>query len=118
MKTLTITLLILVLGGCATRGANYVPVVDSKYKNPEELLNDTRECQQYALQRVNAAQGAVAGALFGALLGAALAPGGYRNDVARQTAIVGGVGGAASANDTQEVIIKRCLAGRGYNVLN
>jgi len=118
MKTLTIALLMLTLAGCATRGANYVPVVDTKYKDPAALQNDTRECQQYALQRANAEQGAVVGALVGALLGAALAPRGHRNYVAGQGAIIGGVGGAASANETQEVIIKRCLAGRGYNVLN
>ena len=119
MKSLVTTALTVVfLVGCATRGANYVPVVDTKYKDPAALQNDTRECQQYALQRANAEQGAIAGALVGALLGAVIAPRGQRNYVAGQGALIGGAGGAASANETQETIIKRCLAGRGYNVLN
>ena len=44
--------------------------------------------------------------------------GGYRNEPAGYGATVGAISGGAQANETQEVIIKRCLAGRGYNVLN
>ena len=118
MKTVLAALVISLLTGCATRGAGYVPVVDSKYKDPQALAQDTLECQQFAKQRMDAADGAAAGAVAGALLLAALSPRGYKNYSAQQGAIVGGVSGAAAANDTQETIIKRCLVGRGYNVLN
>lgn len=110
----------LVLSACATapRGAAYVPLVDLQGKNPAQFATDTAECQAYARQSIDAAQGAVAGAVAAALLGAFLAPRGYRNEVAGKAAGLGAVAGATQANDTQESITKRCLAGRGYSVLN
>lgn len=113
-----ISLTAFMLVGCATRGADYVPLVDTKGKDLKMLQQDTAECQQFATQRAGAGSGAVAGAVVGGLLLAALAPSGSRNLGARQGAIVGGATGAVHANDTQETIIKRCLSGRGYNVLN
>ena len=107
-----------VLSGCATRGAGYVPLVDMKGKTDQQFTADLGECQQYALKRADEASGAVAGAVAMGLLGALLAPRGYRNEVAGRTAAIGAVGGAGQAMETREVIIKRCLAGRGYNVLN
>jgi uncharacterized protein YcfJ len=118
MKATASLLILALLAGCATSGANYVPVIDTKGKNMSELQQNLMECQQFAKQRADAAQGAVVGAVLGGLFLAALAGGGQRNYAARQGAIVGGVSGAAGANESQEVIIKRCMAGRGYNVLN
>ncbi len=97
-----------------------------KGKNQIEFNSDLRECQTYARERMSAGEGAAAGAaggaVLGALLGALIAPKGYRNEVARAGAkgglLGGAVGGAGHANETQESIIKQCLAGRGYNVLN
>jgi outer membrane lipoprotein SlyB len=106
------------LAGCATAGANYVPVVDLKQKDPHQYAVDLQECQGLAMQRANAASGAVAGAIFGALLGALVAPPGDRNYVASHAALIGAAGGAGQTNGTQEDIVKRCLAGRGYSVLN
>ena len=45
-------------------------------------------------------------------------PRGYRNFGAGQGAAVGAIAGDAQANDTQGNIVKRCMAGRVYNVLN
>lgn len=117
-KTLATLAAVSMLAGCATRGANYVPLVDMKDKDSAKFQVDVQECQAYAKQRMDAAQGAVAGAVVGALLGAFLAPRGYRNEVAGKTALLGAAGGAGEANNTQEGITKQCLAGRGYNVLN
>lgn len=119
MKKLTaIALTAVLLCGCATRGSNYIPIVDMQGKSQPGLDRDTTECQRYATQRIDAAGGAVFGALAGALLGAALGSGTrYQGNLAGQGAVMGGVGGAYEANQTQESIIKRCLAGRGYNVL-
>ena len=111
---------------CATRGANYVPLVDTRGTDAARLATDTAECQAYARQAMDAAEGAVAGAIagavVGALLGAALAGHGYRNEWAAYGAAYGAAGGgesgAVQANDTQESMTKRCLAGRGYSVLN
>lgn len=102
------------------RRANYVPLVDTKGRDAAQLSADTRECQAFAHQRMNAADGAAvgvaAGAVFGALLMAAV--GGSSRDGAWVGALSGGARGAIGANESQENIVKRCLAGRGYNVLN
>lgn len=122
MKTLLIVTAISVfcagMQGCATRGAGYVPLVDMQGKTTEAFNKDIVECQGYAKQRADAATGAVAGAVAGALLGAFLAPRGYKNHIAGKGAGLGALSGAGAANETQESITKRCLAGRGYNVLN
>ena len=116
-KTALIALFAVLATGCASRGSQYTPIVDMKGRDWAQFSQDTGECQVYARQRPGAAAGAIAGALAGALLGAALAPRGYRNNVAGYGAVAGGVGAAAGANESQESIIRRCLAGRGYNVL-
>ena len=33
-------------------------------------------------------------------------------------AVVGGAGGAYKSNESQEAVVKKCLVGRGYKVLN
>ena len=118
---LTTLALALALSACAAqpRGADYVPLVDMRgKKNDAQFAGDLGECQAHARQRQDAANGALAGAVVGALLGAFLAPSGYRNEVAGRAAGLGALGGAAQASETQETIVKRCLAGRGYNVLD
>ena len=108
----------LLASGCATRGAGYVPVVDTKYKDPIALQQDLVDCQRFATQRMDALSGAAVGGLVLGILGAVLMPRGFRNSGFAVGAVAGAAGGAAGANDTQETIIKRCMAGRGYNVLN
>lgn len=104
--------------GCATRGSTFTPLVDMKGRDWAVFSQDTGECQIYARQQPGATEGAIGGALAGALIGAALAPHGYRSNVAGYGAVAGGLGGAAGTNQSQENIIRRCLAGRGYSVLN
>lgn len=121
MKRLSVSVVVMALAisGCATRGANYVPLVDSKNKSQAQISQDTVECQAFARQRASAGDGAMVGAIFGALVGVALSPGSrYNGYMAGNGALAGGAAGAAGANETQETIIKRCLVGRGYNVLN
>lgn len=117
-RAIAMMLAVLMLAGCATRGANYVPLVDMRYKDAAQFQRDVFECQQYAKTRMDAAEGAAMGAIAGGILGALLSPKGQGGQGSRQGAIIGGVGAGAEANNTQETITKRCLAGRGYNVLN
>ena len=119
MKTIIIAALIAAtVAGCATRGANYVPLVDMQGRDAVLFSRDVSDCQQYAKQRLDAASGAAVGAIAGAMFMALLAPKNSGNQWARDGAIIGGASGAVAANDTQESITKKCLAGRGYNVLN
>lgn len=121
-KTIAIAVC-LALAACASRpmGENYRPVIDTKGVDAARLENDLRECQAYAATVAGAAEQAMAGAVAGALLGtllAAAAGGGYsRNQHAAVGAVAGMSGGAVAGERDQRDVIRRCMAGRGYNVL-
>ena len=128
MRKNRITTLVAVLSaaaflvGCAaTSGANYRPIVDSKGVDLNRYESDLRECQSYALQTAGAADSAAAGAVAGALLGAVLAGAAGKNysrsSSARVGAVSGAVGAGVEGERNQKTIINRCLAGRGYKVL-
>jgi hypothetical protein len=84
------------LTACA--GAEVRPIVDMKGVNEARYEKDLAECQGYAKEASGmggtAAKGAGAGAVFG------------------------GAGGAYKGNESQEAVVKKCLVGRGYKVLN
>ena len=109
--------LAIVLTGCATRGSNYVPLVDQKTIDPAALQTDIKECQAYAAQRYDEQQAAVVGALFGAAIGAA-ASNKYSGNLTAVGAAAGAGGALRGTLDSQERIIARCMMGRGYNVLD
>ncbi len=108
----------LALTGCANLGAKYVPLVDMQGRDQAQFAADVAQCQDYAAKRINAEHFAIAGAIATGLLGALLAPRGYRNEVAGRAAVIGAAGGAGEGIGTQQGIIQRCMAGRGYVVLN
>jgi hypothetical protein len=121
-KLFTVACITLVsLLGCA--GADVRPLVDMKGVNQSAYENDLKECQAYAKDQSGmgetAAKGAGAGAVVGGLLG--LVTGGNKTGIVQAAgagAVIGGAGGAFSGNQAQEAVVKRCLSGRGYKVLN
>ena len=121
-KLLTLgSLVVAITVGCA--GANVRPIVDMKGVNEASYEKDLSECQTYAQQQSGmgetAAKGAGAGAVVGGLLG--LVTGGNGSGIAQAAgagAVIGAAGGAFSGNQAQEAVVKRCLSGRGYRVLN
>lgn len=102
-------------------GASYRPIIDSRGIDFNRYEADLKDCQQYALQTAGAAESAAAGAVAGAALGAVLAAAAgsrySRNQSARVGAVGGAVGAAAEGENNQRNIIRKCLAGRGYSVL-
>ncbi|HET6546343.1 MAG TPA: hypothetical protein VFG55_06305 [Rhodanobacteraceae bacterium] len=106
------------LAGCAT----YRPLVDMDgVQDRRQYQYDLADCQAYARQ-VSPVASAGVGALFGALLGAAFgAAVGDRDlalDVARFGAVEGAAAGGIGGGTTQVQIIRNCMSGRGYIVLN
>lgn len=97
--------------------------MDVRAHQQAQYHTDLAECQAHA-QKVIAAHeaavgGAVAGAIFGALLGAAAGGNSrFNTRMAGVGALSGAAGAAVSAEGGQRGIISRCLAGRGYSVLN
>ncbi len=119
MKKIAAVLAIAMLAGCATTGANWSPVVDRPGPN---YFTDLGECQQHANQVMNAgnsaAAGAVAGAIFGLLFAAALGDRHNAGNYAALGALGAGTTAAGEAEGGQRGIISRCMASRGYTVLN
>jgi outer membrane lipoprotein SlyB len=111
------------IAGCATNqmGASYRPIIDTRGVDFKRYEADLTDCQQYAHQSMGASDGAAAGAVAGAALGAVLAAAAgsrySRSQHARVGAVGGAVGTAAEAESSQRSIIRKCLAGRGYSVL-
>lgn len=123
MKKLVAIAIMMSLVGCAGTGSRFVPIVDGK-GNQSRYQSDLSECQAYADQLTSAADAAVAGALVGAGIGVlfAVVGGGTGNGFRNSMAGIGALSGAASASGKaetdQRTVISRCLAGRGYSVLN
>lgn len=114
MKTASL-LILLALAGCA----NYRPMVDMRGVDSVKYESDLRECQQYAQQTYGPGSGAAVGAGVGALLGFLVnraAGSDYDSGAgARVGAVLGATGGAGA--DSEMTVIKRCMMGRGYSVL-
>lgn len=109
------------LTACA--GANVRPVVDMKDMDAAKYEIDLADCQNYATQKSGltetGSKAAIGGAAIGALLG--LVGGGNGSNIAQGAgigAIIAGAGGAYTGNKAQEDIVKNCLRGRGYKVLD
>lgn len=116
-RIVAIALLVSLLAACAS----YRPVVDMQGVESAKYEADLRECQQYAQQRNPAFQagaGAAVGALLGVALAAAMGSSYSRNTGAAIGAVTGGASGAAHGAESQVQIIRNCMAGRGYRVLN
>ena len=94
------------------------PIVDTKGVNMSRYQDDLQDCEGYADQvriEQGVAKGAVAGGAVGAATGAVL------GDVGKGAG-VGAIGGAAKSAQRGErekaQVVKNCLRGRGYKVLN
>ena len=123
--TITIIAICAAIVGCATTGQTgmgYTPIVDLRADQQASYQADLSACTSFANQRLSAGQGAAGGAIFGAILGGLLGAALGNGRLAADMAIVGGVtaagSGAAAAEGTQRDIIRRCLANRGYAILD
>lgn len=112
--------LALALVGCVAPAAKSI-MVDTKGIDPAEYQRDLGECSDYADQvstPAHAATGAAAGAALYGIIGAIF---GGRDTAARSAGAGGVVGGAKGAYDgytEKQKIVRNCLRGRGYRVLN
>lgn len=120
-KELVLLLAIGALSACAStpRGGNVI--IDTQGVNMQAYQTDLNECRAYA-DEVSVAQQAAQGAAVGAVVTGAIGAvvGGQR--VAERGAAAGGISGGArgtmSGLQEREQVVKTCLRGRGYKVLN
>ena len=116
IKSLVITAAIIALTGCA---AHPDPIIDKKGVNEELFTQDWSDCEAYSDEVViakgvgkGAATGAVVGGIAGAIGGGDVAEG------AGYGALWGGTESGLDADWEKRAVFKRCMAGRGYRVLN
>ena len=122
--TLTIVSAI-VFGLCACTSVEKLtgrePIIDMAGVDPEALEQDMAECEVYADQVEVARQtaaGAATGAVVGGVVGAVFGNGETAARTAGVGATTGGVSGAGGALAERRMVIRNCLVGRGYKVLN
>jgi hypothetical protein len=96
-------------------------IIDRKGVNMAQYEKDLAECRGYA-QEVKTGEKAVRGAASGAVVGGAVgAVVGGSDDAARGAgvgAITGGARGVSQGEQEEVAVVKRCLRGRGYRILN
>jgi len=123
MRTPLVFLICLVaLAGCRGTARNWEPVIDTRNVDMSRYQADLGECRQFSTS-TSVAEGAGRGAAGGAVLGGAIgAIIGDSSDSAVKGAgvgtVAGGARGARAALREQQMIIRNCLRGRGYQVLN
>lgn len=123
MKSLILLLLfsLTLVVGCAGKHRNGGVIVDTKGVNMQQYHQDLEECHQYAHQ-VNTgekvAKGTVGGAVIGGALGAAVGNSNTAQRGAGTGAILGAADGLSHGEREKQQVVRNCLIGRGYRVLN
>jgi len=96
-------------------------IIDRKGVNMAAYEQDLGECQVYAEEvqtGKKAAKGAATGAVIGGLIGAATGNSSRAAEGAGAGAVTGGARGASRGEQDEVSVVKNCLRGRGYRVLN
>ena len=96
-------------------------IIDTKGVDMNAYYQDLHECRSYAAQ-VSTGERVVGKAVTGAVVGGALGAIVGDSDAAKRAAgaggLLGGVKGAGQAHQEKQRVVKNCMRGRGYRVLN
>lgn len=114
-KSVIFTSCIALVAACS---AHPEPIIDPRGVNMDAYAADLEECESYA-EPIHITEGAAKGAAGGAAVGAAT--GAISGDVSRGAgygAIFGATQYGTEAERDKRMVVKRCLIGRGYRVLN
>jgi hypothetical protein len=105
----------ILVSGCASHPE---PIIDMKGVDESALETDWAECEAYS-EEVIIARGAAKGAAGGAVAGAAAgAISGNADSGAGYGAVWGATRSTIEGDREKQMVFKRCLSRRGYNVLN
>ena len=120
--TLLVSVLVLAVG-CSSQSNQQSGgvIIDTKGVDMGAYYQDLHECRNYAAEvsvANRAATSAVAGAVLGGVIGAITGDSGSAKRAAGAGGVLGGVKGASSGSAEKHRIVKNCLRGRGYSVLN
>jgi uncharacterized protein YcfJ len=112
--------LAIALSGCRSNPAEKV-IIDPKGTDPVQYRQDLAECDavsQQAKPGRAAARGALSGAMIGGALGGVLGDSRTAGRMAGGGAVVGGASQAGAGMSERELVLRNCMTGRGYRVLN
>jgi len=128
MKHLPYLLCFVLLSGCISTQSDSIftpgsgkPIVDTKGVNMAQYELDLQECSTFAEDistGKSIAKGAVTGGAVGAVIEAITDDARSRRDAIEVGAVSGGAKSGIRATRQKEQILRRCLRGRGYKVLN
>ncbi|MFT6285990.1 MAG: outer membrane lipoprotein SlyB [Halieaceae bacterium] len=108
----------LVIVGCTTTDEI---IIDDQGVDMASYHSDLEQCQVYSDQvktGEKAARGAASGAIVGGLIGAAVGDSRSAQRGAGAGAVSGGAKGVSQGAQSEVQVVKNCLRGRGYRVLN
>ena len=119
----TVLSVALSLGACSSveRMTGSEPIIDTKGIDMVMYETDLAECEAYADEVQvgrKAATGAVAGAVVGGVVGAIFGNSSTAQRGAGAGAATGTLSGTGRGLEDRRRVIRNCLAGRGYRVLN
>jgi len=114
------------LSGCVANNSGSIfesskPIIDTKGVNISQYEIDLEECSIFSEDistGKSIAKGAATGATVGAVIEAITDDARSRRDAIEVGAVTGGAKSGMRAIREKEQILKRCLRGRGYKVLN
>lgn len=113
-----ITLAALLTTACASSKR---VVVDKQGIDEAQYQQDLTDCRAVADEvstSRDAAEGAAGGAVIGGILGAIFGNSGTAGRMAGGGAVIGAAGKAGDAEQEKSQVVKNCMRGRGYRVLN
>jgi outer membrane lipoprotein SlyB len=124
MYNVLVVLLILLAVGCSSQSGNVGSdgiIVDTKGVDMQQYYQDLQECRSYAAQvpvAEKTAKTAAGGAVIGGVVGAIVGDSSTAKKGAGVGAVTGAAKGAGSGYRERNRVVKNCLRGRGYRVLN
>ena len=125
-KGLLLFVLVFIVSGCANQhqsghAGNGGVIIDTQGVDMQQYRYDMEDCQGYATQvpvAGKAAKTAAGGAVLGGVLGAIVGNSSTAAKGAGVGAVTGAVKGTSSGYKERQRVVKNCLRGRGYRVLN
>ena len=117
-RQLALPVLLLVLSACTTTDEI---IIDERGVDMARYQQDLEQCQAYSSQVKSgekAARGAASGAVVGGLIGAVVGDSRSAEQGAGVGAVSGGARGVEQGARDEVRVVKNCLRGRGYRVLN
>ncbi len=125
MKVIVLALC-LAITACASQqssrhAANSGIIIDTQGLDRQRYQTDLADCRQYA-EQVPTGQRTTMASVGGAVVGGALGAVVGNSDTAAKSAgvgaITGALGGYSDSRHEKRQIVRNCLVGRGYRVLN